>query len=144
MSKNLPLLAIFMLAVFLCICSANADELPEKAIARLGDGIIYEAALSPDGSILAIGTSIGVYLHDPFTLEKIVKLTDTVVNSISFSHDSSVLAMGKMNEISLWEMKDKREIAVMETGDLFSAYSIDFSPDDGMLVSGSGEGVIRL
>ena len=43
--------------------------LPEGAVARLGKGQINEIAFSPDGETLAVASSLGVYLYDPFTYD---------------------------------------------------------------------------
>ncbi len=42
-------------------------KLPEGAKARIGKGRISEIKCSPDGSLLAVATSIGVWLYDVIT-----------------------------------------------------------------------------
>ena len=39
-------------------------SLPEGAKARLGKGSVGEVTYSPDGSLLAVGTNIGIWLYD--------------------------------------------------------------------------------
>ena len=39
-------------------------SLPEGAKARLGKGYATEIAYSPDGALLAVGSTVGVWLHD--------------------------------------------------------------------------------
>ena len=43
-------------------------HLPEGAIAQLGKGSIQEVAFSPDGSLLAVASDIGIWLYDTTTL----------------------------------------------------------------------------
>jgi WD40 repeat protein len=46
-------------------------ELPKAAKARLGKGDINAIQFSPDGTQLAVGTDIGVWLYDAKTGEEI-------------------------------------------------------------------------
>lgn len=45
-------------------------NLPDGAIAQLGKGQINEVAFSPRGDILAVATSIWVWLHDTETYKE--------------------------------------------------------------------------
>ena len=70
-------------------------NLPEGAKARLGKGQINEIAYSPDGALLAVASSIGVWLYDTNTYQEIELLTHTSgVYSVSFSPDGNTLATG--------------------------------------------------
>jgi len=81
--------------------------LPEGAVARLGKGSVNEIAFSPDGKILAIASSIGVWLYDVKTFVEIGLLeTEEFVRSVAFSPDGSSLASGSGDgTIILWDMK---------------------------------------
>ena len=50
--------------------------LPEGAIARLGNGSVKQIHYSPDGTQLAIATSIGTWIYDTTTWQPIHHLTD--------------------------------------------------------------------
>ena len=81
-------------------------SLPEGAKARLGQGWINELKYSPDGTRLAVASSIGVWLYDAQTYEEIALLTEHTqgVNSIAFSPNSGTLASGGRNgTIRLWD-----------------------------------------
>lgn len=61
-----------ILTVFICCFSAIAQDftrfsLPEGAIARLGKGTLGKIHFSPDGSRLAVSSSIGIWFYDPQT-----------------------------------------------------------------------------
>ena len=66
-------------------------ELPEKAKARLGKGGINVMQFSPDGTLLAVGSSIGVWLYDVKTGEE-VSMFPGKHESIAFSPDGRFLA----------------------------------------------------
>ena len=58
---------ILLFTVIISTCFAQDNtffELPEGAIARFGKGGINAMQFSPDGTQLAIGTSIAVWLYD--------------------------------------------------------------------------------
>lgn len=46
-------------------------HLPERAKARLGKGTIGEIAYSPDGTRLAVGGSLGIWIYDAQTGEEL-------------------------------------------------------------------------
>lgn len=41
---------------------------PKGSIVRLGDGYVYDIALSPDGGYLAVGTGIGLWWYECATM----------------------------------------------------------------------------
>ncbi len=65
-------------------------SLPEGAYARLGNGYMYGVQYSPDGLVLAVESSAGVWLYDADTLEVLHLLTGYTDsdNRIAFSPDS--------------------------------------------------------
>jgi WD40 repeat protein len=83
----------------LTIISTTARAFPEGAVARLGKGSIsgYDRAVqfSPDGKLLAVATSIGVYLYDAITHDEVAFLeTNAYMTSVFFSPDGNLLASG--------------------------------------------------
>ena len=63
--------------------------LPEGAKARLGKGSINEIQYSPDGTRLAVASSIGIWLYDTGPYHEIALLAGHTgwVESIAFSPD---------------------------------------------------------
>ena len=83
-------------------------NLPEGAKARLGKGRINEIAYSPDGSLLAVASSIGIWIYDTETYKELALLTGHkfAVWSLSFSPDGQTLASGSFDEtIRLWDIE---------------------------------------
>ena len=93
-------------------------SLPENAVARFGKGQITDLAYSPDGKLLAVGTSIGTWLYDPHTGKEVALLT---------GHTFSEMAQFQRN-------------LNYSTYDTFVA----FSPEGKTLASSCWDGNVRL
>ena len=67
-----------------------------------------QVAFSPDGSLLAVATSIGVYLYDAETLDMVRFIeTEEWVRSVAFSPDGLILAVGlEDGTVRLWQTTD--------------------------------------
>ena len=87
--------------------------LPEGAIARLGKGGINIMRFSPDGSYLAVGTDVGVWLYDLPDGNETALFTEWTghVNALAFSPDGKMLASGGFNDpvIQIWDIETKRK-----------------------------------
>lgn len=125
------------------ITSENAGQVQE--LTRLGTGRIEEIAYSPDGIMLAVASSTGIYMYNPTTLQLIRYIdTGSWITSIAFSNDGMTLASGSIDgSIQLWQISDN---ALLETvrGNGEEITSLVFSPDGQTLASGSLDGTIRL
>ena len=85
-------------------------NLPEGAQARLGKGWVNEIQYSPDGTRLAVASSIGIWLYDAQTYQEVALLTGHTewVNSVAFSPDGRTLASGSYDDtIRLWNAGDR-------------------------------------
>lgn len=81
-------------------------HLPEGVKARIGSGTISAMQYSPDGNLLAVVSSIGVWILNAQTAEPqhLLAAHTGVINSISFSADGSTLAVGTENGTAqLWD-----------------------------------------
>ena len=77
--------------------------LPDGAKMRIGKGIIYgNITFSPDGSLLAVASSIGIWIYDARTGDELnLLITDSrLVPSVAFSPDGKTLASGSYKKIS--------------------------------------------
>jgi len=121
-------------------------KLPEGAKARLGKGHIFDMAYSPDGTLLASGGTIGIWIYDAHTGEELnlfIKHMESV-STIAFSPDNQLLASnGSDNTILLWDIQSG-QLKTTLTGHLERAKSVAFSPDGKILASGSEDETIRL
>ena len=131
-------------------------NLPEGAKARLGKGSINEIAYSPDGSMLAVASSLGtwfydsddgtVYLWDVFTGRLKTELIghSGIVFSLAFSPDGQTLASGGYaGTVGLWDVATNGLISPL-IGHTDSVYSVAFSPDGQTLASGDEDDTVRL
>ena len=113
-------------------------ELPKAAKARLGKGGINAIQFSPDGTQLAVGSNIGVWLYDVKTGEE-KSLFPGMCQSLAFSPDGRFLANGGgRSKIHLWEIATEREVLLTDLYD--SAATLKFSSDGKTLISLSSLG----
>lgn len=110
--------------------------LPEGAKLRLGKGEIKDFAYSPDGTRLAVTTTVGIWIYDGHTGEELAVpgYTD-FVRSIAFSPDGTTLA-GASNDtaIYLWDARTGKQKRIL-TGIGASVTRVLFSPDGRTLAS---------
>ena len=68
-------------------------ELPDGAIARLGKGRINDMQYSPDGSILAVATTIGIWVYDTDSYQEqaLLSRSNQEMEKVYFNHDGTVL-----------------------------------------------------
>lgn len=111
-------------------------KLPKAAKARLGKGGINALQFSPDGTQLAAGSDIGVWVYDART-GKEISMFPGVSQSIAFSPDGRYLASGggKLweSESQLWETATGRKVLLTDARHPASA--LQFSEDNKTLVN---------
>ncbi len=138
-------------------------ELPEGAKMRLGKGKIENRAghltdigregsyqFSPDGSQLAVFTSIGIWIYDVQTGKKIKLLTDhwkgaidKTVLSPDWRHLTCPRNSWEHHEIRLWDTRTG-EVKTTFEGHRERVEWVAFSPDGKMLASSDFDGIIWL
>ena len=139
------------------VAEAQADEtdknysqwqLPKQAKARLGKGGINVIQFSPDGTQLAVGSNIGIWLYDVETGEE-KSLFKGACRFLAFSPDGRFLANGgeygtDAPRVQLWEIATGREVLLPEVYDTASV--LRFTSDGKTLASvgGSGDAIISL
>jgi len=136
--------AIFFISAIIIISSFSSQllALPEGVVARLGIGNVNAVTFSPDGKFLAVASSIGIFLLDPFSLAEIYSFdTKASMASIAFSLDGSLLASGSGDHtIKLWDVRSRTLVATLE-GHSSYVMSVAFSPDGSLLASVSNSTV---
>ncbi len=138
----------FFLFLLITTCFLNnafsADytqwSLPEGAVKRLGKGMIYgNISFSQDSSLLAVASSIGVWLYDGYTGKEINLLTNHTgyITSVAFSPDGKTLACSSSYEFYLWDV-DTGNLKLTISAHTNEIEDIAFSPDGGKMVTAGG------
>ena len=125
--------------------SSTQIGLPEGAIARLGKGAISKIAYSPDGTRLAVGSSIGVWIYDIEKGKALDLFPMYGVSCVAFSPDGKTLISGnRRHNLVLWDMTTGKPLRTFINGYHTDVFSVAFSPDGKTLVSGHSNGFICL
>ena len=125
------------------INASNADQVEQ--LMRIGKGTIQQVAYSPDGSQIAVASSIGIYLYNSRTLEEEAHHADDVyIQSIAWSPDGKRLASGSYDDIIiLWDADSGESLQTLK-GHTNYVFSVAWSPDGKRLASGSYDKAIIL
>ena len=113
--------------------------LPIGAKSRLGKGQINDIKYSPDGKLLVVASSIGIWLYDANTGRELDLLADHTgsVNVLAFSPDGKTFASGSRDTtICLWDITTNRLLSTL-SGHTASVDTLVFSPDGATLASAS-------
>lgn len=92
--------------------SPTAPPPPTPTEVKSEKGIVNQVAWSPDGALLAVAGSEGVYLYTTETWERLAVLDSGAV-SLAFSPDGKTLATAQAETIQLWDIS-----GVLQTGEL--------------------------
>ena len=116
-------------------------KLPKAAKARFGKGGITTIQFSPDGTLLAVGSNIGVWLYDVETGEEKSLFGSGMCQALSFSPDGRFLSISSAETLTqLWEIATEREVPLI---DLYGDASVlRFSSDGKTLIGLSNSGAI--
>jgi WD40 repeat protein len=121
------------------ILPGNAIQVTE--LARLGKGTILSdpsyapegmPIYSPNGSWMAIPTSVGIYIYDSVTIEELRRIP-VATPFIAFSPDSRLLAASKRGAISLWDPVTGVQVGELPGNPEDYHWELSFSPDGSLL-----------
>ena len=115
-------------------------SLPEGAIKRLGKGMIYgNISFSQESSLLAVASSIGVWLYDGYTGEEVNLITNHAgpITSVAVSPDGKTVACSSASEFYLWDV-DTGILNLTISGHTRDIENVAFSPDGKTLATADG------
>ena len=149
--KKTTVFLIFILIIVstFCLPTASAADykkwrLPQGAKVRLGKGNIstsgqHVVQFSPDGTRLAVASSIGIWLYETQGYQESALLTrpEGEVHSLCFSPDGRTLASGGWEKLYLWDVSTGTLQAFIEDIGTGFFTSLAFSPDGRTLATGS-------
>ncbi|RKU19903.1 hypothetical protein C6503_07010 [Candidatus Poribacteria bacterium] len=142
--------------LFACIsflfsgCTQDRDYtqwgLPEGAQLRIGKGRVADLKFSPDGQLLAVATSVGIWLYDTetYTPHNLIAADKGGITAIAFSADSRSLAGGSGHyKLSVWDARSGRLLKIFGleksnpevVWEPMQVVSVAFSPDGSKLMS---------
>lgn len=121
----------------------NAGQLTE--LARLGKGTTDNVAWSPDGKLIAVASSLGIYFYDAQTWQQTRFIeTSSWVHDVAFSPDGSTLASGDQDgKVTLRSIPNMQEVVTLALGDGWTT-CVAFSTDGHYLAAGSSEMLVRV
>ena len=146
--KKVLIIALLLVSILFSLSGFAQDYMkwgiPGNATFRLGKGQIYDLKHSPNGDLIAVATSIGVWLYDAHSGKEIRLLQKHIesVNSLVFSPNGKVLASCGRDGIHLWEPDTGRHLSTFKESSA-SVRDLVFSPDGRTLVSTSDR-IIRF
>ena len=116
-------------------------ELPDGALARVGPGFIYDMAFSPDNALLAVGTSIGVWMYELDTMQP-VTLFETergMISNVVLSPDGKWVATSNADGIiKVREIETQQRVAKIQ-GWHDGTSRLTFSPDSQYIAASGRE-----
>jgi WD40 repeat protein len=100
---------------------------------------------SPNGDLIAVGTSTGIYFFDTRTYQQLRFVhTESWVRALAFSPDGNLLATGSYDPVlRLWRVNDGG-LEVELTGHTAWVRSVAFSPNGRLVASASDDDTVRL
>ena len=119
-------------------------QLPPGATTRLGKGWVKDIQFSPDGTQLAVATTIGVWIYNVNTGKEkgLLKGPMGGANAIEYSPDGRILAAHEDRTVYLWDhISGNKHAFIGHTGDI---RAIAFSKDGQMIASGGTDKTIRI
>jgi WD40 repeat protein len=123
------------------IAPENAGQVVE--LKRTGGPTVNSAAISPDGRLVAVATSLAVELRDANKLDAVVRMLECgmALQSVAFSSDGRLVAGGgKLGAICIWRVTDGRLVQKLSAPEGSGAiFKLMFSKDNKRLVAQSGE-----
>ncbi len=123
----------------------SEDGIDVRQLASWGKDTGYAVAFAPGGKLLAVGSSVGIYLYDTRDLsETNLIVTGIRVRGLAFSPDGAILAGGLFDDsVRLWRVADGQLLRTLK-GHTKWVRDVAISPDGAYLASASDDDTLRL
>ena len=122
-------------------------ELPEGAIARLGQGLVFDMAFSPDKASLAVATRVGAWIYELDTMQPVALLETErgIVSQVVLSPNGKWIATSNGDGIiKVREIETQQCVAKIQ-GWHGGTSRLAFSPDSqNIAASGNGYGDVYV
>ena len=147
--KKLLIIPLLLVLILFTLNGYTEDYakwgLPENATLRLGKGMIYDLKHSPNGDLIAVATSIGVWIYDADSGKEIRLLQKHgyEVHSVAFSPNGKMLASSGSDGIHLWEPYTGQHLSTLKDSARSGIKDLVFFSDGRTLVSTRGK-IIRF
>lgn len=120
------------------ITTSNANQLTQ--LMRLGRGKPIDVAYSPDASMIAVASTVGIWLYSADALdtpqEPPLLITEEPVDSVAFSPDGATLVSGGDDGLHFWDVASQAQTAIV-TDVSRSGHYVTFSPDGSVIATSS-------
>ena len=161
MKKITFLYSVHLFILCLLLSNGFAQEyaakwhLPDGAKARLGRGKLKNVIFSPDGTRIAVSTSIGIWVYDAQTREAVSLfagvqagekerfLPSKPPEALAFSADAVLIASAHGKRIYVWDTMTGTAFARLDEHP-DSIKAIALSPDSTKLATAGGDWTVRL
>ena len=122
----------------------NAAGVNELAVLGRGTGLSLD--WSPEGSLLAVATTIGVWLYDGTDLaaEPVLLPTTADVGAMAFSEDDSLLAASVGKTLLIWDTATQSPVNVFELEAAGATRDMLFSLDGSWVALASEKKIVRI
>ena len=152
---------LFFACICICVSLLLADssfaeaytqwQLPEGVLVRLGKGWVTDFVFSPDGSHLAVASSIGIWLYETTTYREVALITEHAVSLdvMKFSPDSKTIAGANLylsghnaHVVHFWDAETGRHKHTLKHTP--NVVSTAFSPDSTSFATGCSDGSVHF
>ena len=122
-------------------------SLPEGAKARFGKGTLGEVRFSPDGSRLAVSSSVGIWFYDPQTGKELDLIPQTdCAYTFTFAYAPDGKTIARTIDDSKAQVSD---VATKQRIGILTQYgrritSIAYAPDGTTIITGNSDGGARV
>jgi WD40 repeat protein len=121
------------------------DTGPYTLHMTLGRGMVRSVAWSPDGSVIAVGGALGIWLYTPELADiGLLKGHTKAVYGLAFSPDGKRLASASHDmTVRIWDVEAQTELHTLQ-GHSGLTVTVAWSPDGALVASGAYDHTVRL